>query len=145
MRGIGILYTQKNKASTTIPSGHIISKAAKGIIMNSVSTKYDIEYSDKVVAYLLTVLSPLALKPDVSSWKQQSRTGPPCRNSPLKTLALASYRRTRYHKKIIINNRLWYLLPTVCNQLSLCVCVYTRPYKQIKLYHMTYTLTPETA
>lgn len=44
--------------------------------------------------YLLTVLSALALNPDESSWKQQSSTAPPCMNSPLKALALASYKRT---------------------------------------------------
>lgn len=40
------------------------------------------------------MLSALALKPEESSWKQQSRTGLPCVNSPRSTLALASYNRT---------------------------------------------------
>jgi len=43
---------------------------------------------------LLTVWSAPALKPEESSWKQQSRTGPGCTNSPLSTLASASYSRT---------------------------------------------------
>lgn len=40
------------------------------------------------------MLSAPALKPEESSWKQQSSTGPPCLNSPRSTLALASYSRT---------------------------------------------------
>lgn len=44
--------------------------------------------------HLRTVLSAQALKPEESSWKQQSKTAPACINSPFNKLAVASYKRT---------------------------------------------------